>query len=99
MTQIPEEDRPAIDWAQEFRYSLISMAIFLLAMPLAMEADMFPIDNLRQLTRLLFAYFVIWNSLILYIPFVAPHLAILPIISGPVGARIIKGWRGAIIFG
>ena len=65
VTQIPQEAKPSIDWGQEFRYSLASIAIFLLLMPIAMEADMFPIDSFRQLVRLLYAFVVMLNSLIL----------------------------------
>ena len=99
MTKSAQEDKPSIDWGKELRYSLLSLAIFAFLLPLAMEADMFPIDSLRQITRLLFAYVVIWNRLPVYILFSSPWLAILPIFSGPVGARIVKGWRGALIFG
>jgi hypothetical protein len=98
MSEIKEDAKTAIDWGLEIRYAMLGVILFVIVLPLVMEADTFPIDSWRKVVHLALSYFFIWNGLVLWIPFTAPFLMILPLISGPIGARMFGGWRGAIPF-
>ena len=91
-------DQRTIDWVKEARYAILGVILFVVILPLVVEANTFPIDSWKKNVHIGLSYFFIWNSLLFYIPFKAPFLMILPIISGPIGARIIPGWRGALLF-
>ena len=98
MSDFKEEARGSTDWGQEIRYAMLGVILLVIVLPLVMEADTFPIDSWKKVVHLGLSYFFIWNGLVLWLPFSAPYLLILPVISGPIGARIIGGWCGAFLF-
>lgn len=98
MAENSHNDKRAIHWSQEFRYGLASLLIYLVLQQLALLADMWPIDSFRRVVQVLYGFVMGMNVLPLYIVLSAPFLLIIPILSGPIGARVLKGWRGALIF-
>lgn len=87
-----------IQWRQTLGYSLVALLIYLVLQDIALLADLRPINSKRQVERFAFGFFMGMNTLPLYVLFRAPFLLIIPMLAGPLGVRLLKGWKGLLIF-
>ena len=85
-------------WREWLGYGIVSVIVYLVLQEFVLLADLWPLDSKRQWERFAFGFFMGMNTLPIYVLFQAPFLLIIPMLAGPLGVRLLKGFKGLLIF-